>query len=307
MKRPSVLFWGMDGPFSAEPLLALLAAGIAVKAVIMPADEDSTGLRPLPAAPGPFSAGELPLTNPYLNPGVRQIAHLHQIPVYGVGKLTHAQVNAEVGDLLADLQPDVACVACFPQRIPASLLSLPRRGFLNLHPSLLPDYRGPAPLFWIFQRGESRSGVTVHFMDAEFDTGDVARQAPVSLTDGITGPQADHLLGQVGGRLLAETVHALAAGAQARHAQAAVGSYFPMPRAADFALQTNWSARRAYNFMRGTAEWGRLYTVSVDGENLELTSALSFDPVARLGRPILRDGGVINIQFSHGVLTALPA
>ncbi|MEZ4833421.1 MAG: formyltransferase family protein [Caldilineaceae bacterium] len=64
-------------------------------------------------------------------------------------------------------------------------------GFLNLHPSLLPHYRGPDPIFWQLRDGVEPMGVTVHWMDVGVDTGDIAAQAPVALEDGLSGPRSN--------------------------------------------------------------------------------------------------------------------
>ncbi len=217
---------------------------------------------------------------------------------------------------LKKLNPDVVCVACFDKRIPQKLLSIPRHGFLNLHPSLLPDYRGPAPLFWQLRAGEPWTGVTVHWMDAALDTGDIAAQRRTPLPAGITGPELDRLLGTLGGELLVTVLTELEAGRVARRPQRPGGSYHSWPRAEDFRLDTGWPARRAYNFMRGTAEWMRPYPVWVDGKMLHLGSALAYSEEEHLSAPWEQvelegtelewmDGRVVRIQFTPGVLTAV--
>jgi methionyl-tRNA formyltransferase len=123
------------------------------------------------------------------------------------------------------------------------------------------------------------------------------------LPDGITGPKADELCAKAGSELLVEVLKSLATGHTLRTAQPHGGSYQPWPQAEDFTLSTTWSARHAYNFMRGTAEWGQPYPVDVAGERLLLTSALTYIREV-LGRPYARENDMVQIQFSPGVLQA---
>jgi methionyl-tRNA formyltransferase len=207
--------------------------------------------------------------------------------------------------VLAKLAPDVACVACFPYRIPTALLNVPPAGFLNLHPSLLPAYRGPAPLFWTFRNGEQQTGVTVHFMDEGLDTGDIVLQAPLTLPDGISGHAAETRCAALAGQLLVEAVQALADGRLPRRPQPAGGHYDPWPSLAAFTLSPAWSARRAFNFMRGTAEWRQPYAIYLDGERFALQAAVSYNAGEELGQPYVRSGRSLRIQFSAGVVDAV--
>jgi methionyl-tRNA formyltransferase len=251
----------------------------------------------------PTDGNELSIAvlNPFVAETTLHAAWAHEIPVFSVRGLGSNAVREAV----ADLDADVACVACFPWRIPPKLLVLPRHGFLNTHPSLLPAHRGPTPLFWIFRAGaQASAGVTIHWMDADFDTGDVAAQARVDLPDGISGAQADARCAAVGGELLVDVLRALEKGAATRRPQSPGGSYEPWPQSADFALDLAWSARRAFNFMRGTAEWDSPYTVWVGGQEFQLRWAISFDEAARVEGGWQREHDVVRIQFTPGVLTA---
>ncbi|MEW5987608.1 MAG: formyltransferase family protein [Chloroflexota bacterium] len=293
-----VLYLGLWGGFSARPLLALLAAGMEVCGVVVPAASgDQRPIHPLLPTPSPST---LPIVNPRLNPTVVHLAWQRQIPVWEVGRPGAPETLATLGGL----RPDVGCVACFSLRLLPALLALPPLGFLNVHPSLLPAYRGPAPLFWAFRQGEITTGVTVHFMDEGLDTGDVAMQASIPLPDGISGPAAEAQCATAGGELLVQTLQALQQGTLTRHPQATGGSYYPWPAAADFEMSTTWPARRAFNFMRGTAEWGPVYPVEVGGAWLTLEAAVSFTADMRLDAPRLDWGDDVWIQFSPGVLRA---
>ena len=297
-----VIFFGTYCTFSTAPLRTLIETGYEVGALVIPADRSSRGqpIAPLasPASPAPRRV-RLPLVAADEDLSVVSLAWMNDIPVYQVGRLAAPRTI----ETLAALSADVACVSCFPKRIPAALLAVPRCGFLNVHPSLLPDYRGPHPLFWMFRNGDRRFGVTIHFMDEGWDTGDIAAQAEVDLPDGVSGEEADRVLAQDGGELLIEVLRALEQGTVTRRAQSS-GSYHPAPQPHDFEIETAWSARRAFNFMRGTGEWGRLYPIEVADRRFWLRHALFYAEDEVLGAPYRVFGDQIDLQFTPGVLRA---
>lgn len=290
-----VVFFGMLGRFSLIHLEALLAAEIDVRAVVVAADTGPTValLRPPPAPPIPLHLGERANN-------IVGLAWERGIPVYAVRRFAAAETRA----VLAELQPDVACVACFARRIPPALLALPRYGFLNVHPSLLPAHRGPTPLFWVLREDRRHAGVTIHQMDDSLDTGPILLQEPIALPTGISGPEADRLCGQLGARLLLHTLDRLARGEQQPTPQLVEGNADPAPSPADFWLDPTWSAERAFAFMRGTAEWDYPYPIRIGDATLLLTYAIEYDADAHLDEPLRYDSDSVVIQFNPGVLRA---
>ena len=91
--------------------------------------------------------------------------------------------RARIAPLLAHFHPDLALCLGFPWKIPPDALAAPGHGIVNMHPSLLPRYRGPSPVSWAIRNGETEIGMTVHYMDAELDTGNILAQAPIPLGD----------------------------------------------------------------------------------------------------------------------------
>lgn len=291
-----VLFLGMQGQFTRIVLEWLLTAGVEVCGLLL----SGPVLRPL--LPPPLPATDplaLSLLDSFVESNALHLAWNAGIPVYSSGPLKAPALM----ELICTLAPDVACVACFDRIIPAGLLALPRHGFLNVHPSLLPNFRGPEPLFWQFRAGVNPVDVTVHWMDAGLDTGDIAGQRTVALPDGISGGDADVRCALAGGDLLAEVLGQLADGSAQRHPQPAGGSYQSSPTADDFALDTGWDIRRAFNFVRGTAEWGMEYRATVDGEVWRLREALGWEPSASLAS-VEVSAGVARVGFVGGVLVA---
>lgn len=300
----------MNGAFSYPPLAAILnvtktgqSAGLAVAAVILPASAvphfkfDGAVTRLPPERP----QSDLPLIQPHLAENIIPLAWANDIPVY----LVRDMKNRAVRTLMAGLRPDIACVACFPYRIPPNVLIIPKHGFLNIHPSLLPAYRGPTPLFWIFRNGDQeKGGVTLHWMNEGLDSGDIVSQRPLPLPDGISGPEADRRCASVGGEMLLAALEQIRSGAAPRRPQPPGGFYHSQPTAEAFTLDINWSARRAFNFMRGTAEWNHPYTLQIGSRTLTLTTADSYHPTRTLPQPIEEKDGRYLIQFTPGVLMA---
>jgi methionyl-tRNA formyltransferase len=155
--------------------------------------------------------------------------------------------------LLAGLEPDLIFVAGFPWRLPPELLSLPRLGCINTHPSLLPRYRGPNPLFWQVMNGETEGGLTMHRMDADFDTGPilVQRSFPIEPDDDVDSLYPK-LLTQ-GATMIPEALALAAAGAPGTP-QPADGSYAPLCGEAEQWL--DWSRPAAY-LRNQVRAWGQ--------------------------------------------------
>ena len=293
-----VLFFGMDSAFARTPLDALLAAGVDVCSVALPAPRESPFAVRYVRPP----AGLIPLAPPAAQQGLAGRAWARGLPVLELARPAAPEALAA----LHALRPDVACVACWPCRIPIALLALPPHGFLNLHPSLLPNHRGPEPLFWVLRDG-AQPGVTVHVMDAALDTGDIAAQAPVDLPDGISLAEAERRCADAGSRLLVDVLARLAAGTLQRRPQPPGGSSYGAPGPADFTLDAGWSARRAFNFMRASAAWGVPFTLVAGGAMLRLRAALAYEPGASLGAPWERTGDTVRAQLADGVLVASAA
>lgn len=301
-----VLFFGMLGTLTRLPLAALLAAGVEPCGLVLPVEivppfelvDNGRSSHPiLPIRPQYPALNLLPTGQ---LPPPLALAAAYEVPAFAVRQLAAPETVAT----LAALQPDLICVSCFPHRLPPAILALPRLGCLNVHPSLLPRFRGPAPLFWALRTGVLETGVTVHFMDENFDTGDVVGQRPFPLPTGITHSELETQLAQIGAKLLVETVQEAASGLLPRQPQPTGFASDPWPRDADFALDTHWSAQHAFNFMRGTSNWERPYFVQMGEQTIWLKTAVAFDPASQLPQPLIRQGDLILLQFAPGVLTA---
>ena len=243
-----ILYFGMTGQFSFYPLQALLRTGRQVGTVIIPTPRGSGNSLPHLITETPAESGWAAASADIIS-----LALEAEIPVWQVGSLA----NPATLELLTRYKPDVICVACFSKILPAPVLALPRLGCLNLHPSLLPAYRGPEPLFWIAYHDERTSGVTLHWLDTDIDSGDIVGQVSVTRPDGMTGCELEQQCAEKGGELLVEALNALSRQEvlPGRLQPTKGASYFSTPTAADMVIKPDWPARRAFNFVRGAEQW----------------------------------------------------
>ena len=305
MQNFSVLFMGMLGELSRQPLATLLEAGVQVCGVVMPGSETDDPDPISLDAPDFEDLAEIefvPMVSQYLSPSVITLAWEHHLPLLSIRDLARPASYAA----LAAWQPDVICVSCFSQIIPPAILSLPKLGAINLHPSLLPAYRGPWPLFWQFYHSEPRTGVTLHFLNERLDAGDILLQAEVPFADGITGDEAEQLCAQAGGQLLVKGLNLIRAGNPPRRPQnEADSSYQPIPNWTHLAIRPDQPARRAFNFMRGasTLIGQASFEIIVGEASFRTREALDYSAEADLGAAYRREADRVSIQFNPGVVT----
>lgn len=162
---------------------------------------------------------------------------------------------------LRELAPDVVVIIAYGQIIPERLLGIPRLGWINLHASLLPKYRGAAPIQWAIAQGEVKTGVTTMRIDAGMDTGEIllAEETPIGPTE--TAPEVSKRLAEIGALLVAETLRRLdAGGIQAMPQRNADATFAPILRREDGRIDWDRSAADIYNRMRGFAPWPGTFT-----------------------------------------------
>jgi methionyl-tRNA formyltransferase len=301
MPHASVIFFGTTGAFSAPPLMALLRAGYDVRAVILSALDHTQPIRRVPVTKATPRGRSLPLLATHGDQNIVALATKRDIPVWEVGDLRASKTL----EMLAGYAPDALCVACFARKLPASLFGLPRLGALNVHPSLLPDNRGPDPLFWAFWRGDEVTGVTIHLMDERFDTGPILAQQGEPVPDSITEAALEARLATLGGELLVQSLDALADGsARPRPQDEAQATSFPWPSSEDYIVTPNWSARRAYRFLTGVAQRSTPTRIALDGATFVIGAALGYEAQARLDAPWRLEDDLLTARLTHGVLRA---
>ena len=167
----------------------------------------------------------------------------------------------EAEALLRKLAPDCIVIIAYGQIIPARLLPIPKLGWINLHASLLPKYRGAAPINWAIVNGETRTGLTTMRIDAGMDTGEMLLQREVEIGAKETAPELAARMAGWGALVMAETLRGLAAGTITPKPQDnAEATYAPMLKKEDGRIDWKRPATEIYNRMRGFAPWPGGYT-----------------------------------------------
>jgi len=152
--------------------------------------------------------------------------------------------------------PDLAVLIAYGQILPTRLLSIPRLGWVNLHASLLPRYRGAAPIAWAIARGETRTGITIMQIDAGMDTGPILLQREMEIGPEETAPQLSARMGEAGAPLILEALEGLERGTLRGRAQASLQACVaPLLKREDGRIHWEMSATEIYNRMRGFAPW----------------------------------------------------
>jgi len=163
----------------------------------------------------------------------------------------------EVVEQLKQMKPDAMIVVGYGQIIPQAIIDIPPRGIINVHASLLPKYRGAAPIQWAVANGETRTGVTTMRIDAGLDTGDMLLKWETEI-----GPEEDALelgtrLARAGAQLLVETLRDDPAPVKQDPGQA---TYAPIIKKEDGEVDWNWPASKIFNRSRGLLPWPGAYS-----------------------------------------------
>ena len=203
---------------------------------------------------------------------VESIARTEQIPLIDL-----QQNLTQLCTSLKEYQLDLIIVACYSKKLPQEILTIPKIAAINLHLSLLPAYRGPVPLFWQFRQGLNDYGISLHKMDAGFDTGPIVAQQAVKFSDGLEHQELNTILAEQGTGLLKGYLQALQTKQVIEKVQAEkLSSYMTYPQAKDFVISNSWTAQRIFNFIRATKHWGRPYPCDLGGRLFHLKDVISY-------------------------------
>jgi len=169
--------------------------------------------------------------------------------------------SAETRELLQKLAPDGVVIIAYGQIIPAPLLSIPKFGWINLHASLLPRYRGAAPINWAIANAETETGITTMRIDAGMDTGEILLQREIPIGGSETAQDLSVCLAEAGASLMEETLRGLMAGKITGRAQDnSKATYAPLLKREDGRIDWSRSAKEIFDRMRGFAPWPGAYT-----------------------------------------------
>ncbi|MBM6760569.1 methionyl-tRNA formyltransferase [Megamonas hypermegale] len=197
---------------------------------------------------------------------VKVYAEEHNLPVYQPEKIK----TAEFTEKLRQMQPDLIIVVAFGQILSQEILDIPKFGCINVHASLLPRWRGAAPIHWSIIGGDTETGVTTMYMDAGLDTGDMILKAKTVITPEMTTAQLHDALMMQGADLLIETIQSIENGTVSREKQDdSLSCYAKMLNNDNCRIDWKKSAQEVHNLVRGLNSWPIAYT-TLNGKKFKI-------------------------------------
>ena len=288
-RQPRIAVLGSRSAFTGHAVDALGESGVRPAALMIDAD-------PAPGSHGPFP---IEIREPAAG-----TAAAHGVPLIRAPNPNHPDAIAA----LERIEPDLLLLACLRHVVGTETRRTARLAALNLHPSALPRFRGPDPVFWQLRAGIARAGATVHVVTDTIDTGPIVVQRRLDVRPGIGAGTLTAALVRLGARALAEvlpTIERRIHDAAPQDESAATRQ--PHPRAEDFRFDTSWTAERAYRFIEGTRGPGTTFTIVGDHGETEVERAVGFDAGRPSGPGFERSGGIVAVRFAEGTLRAIPA
>ncbi len=274
-----VVFMGTPD-FASESLKNLYEAGNEILAVVTNPDR-------------PKGRGMKVIASP-----VKQYAIEKNLKIYQPEKV---RKNQEFIDEIKSLNPDVICVVAYGKILPKEILEIPHLGCINVHASLLPKYRGAAPIQWAVLNGEKETGVTTMYMDIGMDTGDMILKEKVQIGEDETTGELWNRLSKIGGKLLVETLKQIEEGTAPREKQ---GEDFTMAPMLDKKMAKidweNQTARQIKNLVRGLNPIMGAYTFLND-KKIKFWKVDIADNIVGDGMEILENGVVLVSDAKDGL------
>lgn len=269
----------MGTPDFAVPVLSALIAHHTVIGVVTQPDRPAGRNRQMQQSP------------------VKKLALEHHIPVFQPEKLR----RPEAIDELRQWQPDVYVVAAFGQILPQIVLDIPAHGSINVHASLLPRWRGAAPIHAAIRAGEAETGITIMKMDAGLDTGPILTQRSIPIEPDETGQSLHDKLAQLGAELLIDTLPGYLDGSiQPRPQDDALATYAPTIKKEEGIIDWTQDAAAIERLIRAFTPWPGTSTLW-SGQTLKILSASAGHGTAQPGQVEERDGRIA-IGTGNGLL-----
>ncbi len=237
-------------------------------------------------------------------PPVKVYAEEQGIPVYQPATLR----GEEFAKLLAEIDPDLAVVAAFGKILPANVLDYPKYGCINIHGSLLPEYRGAAPMQRAIIDGKKETGITTMMMDVGLDTGDMLLKRSIAIEANDNFETVHDKLGACGAETLMETLRALRAGTLTREKQDdSLATYAAKIEKSDCLIDFTKDAQAVHDQIRGLSPFPLAFTYLPDGKLLKVTAAkpVAWAGDAACGSVVSLDGGMITVACGAGAIALL--
>lgn len=203
-------------------------------------------------------------------PPVKVCALEHGIEVFQPKSMK----NGEAFEILKEIAPELIAVVAFGKILPKEILELPKYGCINVHGSLLPKYRGAAPIQWSVLNGDKVTGITTMYMDVGLDTGDMLLKSETEIGENETSGELHDRMAQIGAELLSETIKGLEKGTVTRTKQDDSEScYASMLDKSMCAINWNDSAAKVHNKVRGLSPWPVAVT-AINGKKVKIHKTL---------------------------------
>lgn len=230
---------------------------------------------------------------------VKEHAQAHGIPVFQPEKLRDGAALA----ILKELDPELIVVAAYGRILPDSILALPSKGCINVHSSLLPKYRGAAPINWAILNGDDVTGVTIMHMAAELDAGDIIAQEATFISPIETAEELYNRLAVLGGEVLVKAVAEIEAGTAARIPQDPEKvTLAPMLSKVMSPVDWSRSAQEIFDQIRGLYPWPGVSTDVIGGEPVKLWRAQVVEKHTDAGPGTIVAAGKQGIDVACGEL-----
>jgi len=209
-------------------------------------------------------------------------------------------------DQIRALQPDMIIVVAYGRIIPPEMLTLPPEGCINVHASLLPKYRGAAPIQWSIVRGEAKTGVTTMLMDSGLDTGDILLMEETAILPEDNALTLGSRLSELGADLLMTTLRGIASRTVIPGAQSGESTYAPIIRKEDGRIDWTKPAQEIFNLIRGMYPWPGGQCVFGD-EKITITRSRVADADAKeaAGSIMKLQGTELHVGTGRGILALL--
>lgn len=229
-------------------------------------------------------------------PPVKVCAEKNGITVYQPDSVR----TEESLSLMKELNPDCVVVVAYGKIIPSEMLKLPKLGFVNVHGSLLPKYRGAAPIQWSIIDGEKKTGVTTMQMDDGIDTGDMLEVSETEIGENETAGELFDRLAEMGGKLIVSSLSKLEKGELTPIPQDHEKSNYAKIISKEMALiDFNMSAENVFNLIRGFNPWPIAYTIIGD-KRLKVFAAEKIGSVNGKAGEVLSSDGTLTVAFGDG-------
>ena len=200
-------------------------------------------------------------------------------------------------DKIKGLNPDVIVVVAYGKILPKAILDIPKYGCINVHASLLPKYRGAAPIQWAIVKGEKVTGITTMYMDTGLDTGDMILKKEILIDEEDTAQSLYDKLAVEGGKALIQTLDLIESGLEKREQQNGESCYAPILKKEDGAVKWEKPANEIKNLVRGLNPWPGAHTYLKNGCILKLWKVEIIENESRVEPGIIisadQKGGVI--------------